>query len=638
MLNRVDPVKSKAVNDTLKEAVSEALLTNLYQSVSGGGAEGHIVVAHRPSSKFVSGFLESIAIARNSGMSVDESANPIHIITMGMDLQMAKGIGSTIHVTPSFSLYVRMLPTTDDLIQHKTHLGLSNDAKRMLSQKTREAMSEYDQKNADLKKDDPATYYRNRSELRQSLIDSTLRHQLGVQLSPDANTETKSDSANEEQEIEAKLLREGEAVNTGEGDPEESTEETSANARNGDISFHVYPGMTSVIPSSIVNPVRPLQRWLRIDFNDMLEISIKIDTPDADLEVQLAHASNQMNQLIQRRLHAWIADSDPVTGGKLWAYPAGLTVTAKEIQYWDEALKTIRERFHDQNDPALLALPQIELKWAVESNDNHDDPSIRSVQIAIENQTDTADWNSAEVEEAIFQAKLNTRLDVNQHRPIKLDRIKPSYQYLQYLNHPALGYNNGVTESTDGSELLLETTWMPIYRQPRIRPLEYDGIDVRFDTLQTLAGTRALTSIPDKFQWWIRRTKITVNPTDGSATPEQAVQEQDRFDHDCKKWERESNKIRLGIELLSKSADAFKKDQNGHEAIPYKAWAYMNEAMGLTARSKNFDRWRLFQVTFVLANIPGLVSRMDEFSDAYDGDWVYDAGWDNGRHSRIYMK
>ena len=104
MLKRVDPVKSKAVSDTLKEAVSESLLNNLYQSVSGGGAEGVTVLASRPSTKFVSGFLESIAIARRSGMSVDESANPIHIITIGMDLQMNKGVEATIYITPSFSL------------------------------------------------------------------------------------------------------------------------------------------------------------------------------------------------------------------------------------------------------------------------------------------------------------------------------------------------------------------------------------------------------------------------------------------------------------------------------------------------------------------------------------------------------
>lgn len=621
MLNRLNPLDTNEVDNTLKEAVSEALLNNLYQSVSGGDNEGKIVVANRPSIKFVSGFLESIAIARNFGMSVDESANPIHIITMGMDLQMTKRVGATIYISPSFSLYVRMLPTTDDLIQHKTHLGLSKDAKRMLRQQAREAMSEYDQKNADLKKNDPKTYFCNRRELRQRVVDSTLRHQFGIQMSPIAETESESASENEKQEIKAKLLKEGETVDAGREHPEESTEEDSTNIQNDDIAFHVYPGMTYVIPSGITKSVRPLQRWLRIDFHDMPEIEVNIDSLDADIEAQLVQASNQMNQLIQQRLRDWTADSDAITGGKLWAYPTGLKVNAEEIQHWDKTLERLRRDKHAQNNASLFTLPQINLQWLVEVADSHEDPAVCKVRIAIENRTDTKQWNSEEFEESVFQATLNVRLKTIHHHPIKLDRIKPSYQYNQYLSYPALGFNNGVVASRHGSELRLNTTWMPVYRQPRLRPLSYSGIDVRFDFLQTLAGTRALTLIPDQFDRWITDTIDIIDPTDGAATSEQAVREEDRFRDDCVKWQLESNKIRAGIKLLCKSADAFEYDTNSREAIPYKAWVYMNETMGLAAKAKNYDSWRLFQVAFVLANIPGLISRMDEFSDTYDGNW-----------------
>ena len=623
MLNRIDPSIPGAIDETLKEAVSESLLTNLYQSISGGDSAGQIVVASRPSIKFVSGFLEPIAIARRFGMSVDESANPIHIITMGIDLQMAKNEGATIRIAPSFSLYLRILPTTEDLIRHKTHLGLSTNTKRILDQQIREAMSEYDQKYTDLKRSDPKVFFRNRREIRQSVVDSILRDQLGIQLPPIAETDTKSESTNEEQGIEAKFLKEGEVIKTEAENSSGATQETLSIVKNGDISFHVYPGMASVIPSNIVNPVRPLQRWLRIDFYDMAEISVNIDSADSDIEDYLANASSEMNQLIQQRLHAWIEDSDPVTGGKLWAYPTGLTVTPEQIQHWDEALKSIRKNYHDQDNPKLFSLPKIELKWSIELVDNHDNPSIRSVRVAIENRTDTAEWNSVEVEESVFQIKLNALLETAQHYPIKLDRIKPSYQYLRYLNHPALGYNNGVKASKNGSKLLIETTWMPVYRQPRIRPRPFgnDDIDLRFGTLQTITGIRGITLISDHFNKWISKTRNSINPTDDTVTPNQAVEEQNRFDRDCKSWQRESNKIRFGAELLIKSADSFQKNQNCREAIPFKAWAYMNEAMEIAAKPKNYNCWRLFQVAFVIANIPGLVSRMDEFNYAYDGDW-----------------
>lgn len=621
MLNRVDPVKSKDVNDTLKEAVAESLLNNLYQSVSGSGASGKIVVADRPSIKFVSSFLEPIAIARKFGMSVDESANPIHIITLGMDLQMLKGVGATIDITPSFSVYVRMLPTTEDLLQHKTHLDLSVETKKMLNEQTRETLSEYDRQNVDLKKSDPAKFYRKRREIRQSLLEKILQRKLSVQPPTETETKIKKDTENEEHGLQSKLLKEGEAVNQNEEPAEDLAEGSSINAQFRDISFHVYPGMKSVIPSSLVKPVRPLQRWLRIDFHDIPELSVNIDSSDSDLANELVQASKQMNQLIKQRLQSWLVDPDLTIGGKLWAYPANLTVTAKEIQHWDETLNTIRKQFHDKENPALFALPEIELKWSIELTDNHDDASVSSVQIAIENQTDTKNCMSVEFEEAIFQVKLKAHLKSDHHHPISLDRIKPSYQYLHYLKPPALGYNNGVTATKLGEELLFETTWMPVYRQPRVRPCEYSNIDVRFRTLQTPAGTRALTSITKQFDQWISITKTSINPADGTITPEQAVEEQDRFKRDCLNWQRESDKIRVGVELLIKSADAFERDMNCLESIPYKAWVYMNEAMGLMASEKKYDRWRLFQVAFILANIPGLVSRMDIYEYAYDDDW-----------------
>ncbi len=212
-------------------------------------------------------------------------------------------------------------------------------------------------------------------------------------------------------------------------------------------------------------------------------------------------------------------------------------------------------------------------------------------------------------------------LDSAHHHPIMLDRIKPSYQYNQYLNSPSLGFNNGFRASISGNEIQLETTWMPVYRQPRIRPLVYDDIDVRFDILQTLAGTHSLKSLPERFNQWIKETKNSIDPTDGVKTEEQAVKEQDRFDQDLVSWQLESDKIRLGIKLLCHSADAYEQDEHCREAIPYKAWIYMNEAMGRAAKAKKFYSWRLFQVAFVLANIPGLVSRMEEFSNAYDSQW-----------------
>ncbi|MDA3807058.1 MAG: DEAD/DEAH box helicase [Thiomicrorhabdus sp.] len=618
MLIRIDPGQ---INDTLKEAVAESLLTNLQNAISGGGDEGRVVLATRPSIKFVSGYLESLATARNLGFSIDETANPIHIMTMGMDLQTAKGTNSTINIKSSFSIYVRILPTTNDLILHKTHLSISNESKRTLNQQTREAMTEYDVNNSDLRERNRTQFYQERRVLKKSIANNFLSNQMGVQILTDVELESLGETISEEQEVEARLLREGES-NISNNQEETSTTETTSDTESNEIAFQVYPGMASIIPSHIVNPVRPLQKWLRLDFNEMAELIIDVDSDKNELEQSLANYSNTLNQSIQQRLLAWLEDTNPVTGGKLWAYPRRLKVTARQIQTWDEALSEIRTQYHEQNKPSLFAIPQIQLHWLLEVTDSHDNPTISCLRIALENRTDTLDWNSVEVDESIYQSKIYTSLSIAHYRPIKLDRIKPSYQYLQYLNCPALGFNNGVKSSIDDTTISLETTWVPTYRQPRIRPQEYEGsIDVRFNSLCTPSGIRALHSLPNQFDNWISEVIRDIDPTEATESQTQASEEQCRFDRDCESWQKEVGKIRQGIELLCSSADNFERNPNSREAIPFKAWCYMNESMGLAARAKNFERWRLFQVAFILANISGLASRMEEFSSFYDKEW-----------------
>jgi hypothetical protein len=50
----------------------------------------------------------------------------------------------------------------------------------------------------------------------------------------------------------------------------------------------------------------------------------------------------------------------------------------------------------------------------------------------------------------------------------------------------------------------------------------------------------------------------------------------------------------------------------------YEAWLAMNETMAEVARHKQYDDWRLFQLAFILANLPSLVTRDSAFADLYD--------------------
>ena len=80
------------ISDNLKEAVTEGLLNNLYYRVSGQGECGKIVIGERPSSKYISGFIEPWGYVSEitTAKSVDENTNPIHIVTIGLDVLTKK--------------------------------------------------------------------------------------------------------------------------------------------------------------------------------------------------------------------------------------------------------------------------------------------------------------------------------------------------------------------------------------------------------------------------------------------------------------------------------------------------------------------------------------------------------------------
>lgn len=619
MIKRAKLKDESQVSTTLKEAIAESLLTNLNLAVSGGGARGRIVLGHRPSVHYVSGFLESIAVARNSGAEVDETSNPIHTITMGMDFQTVRGSGAVIHAKAKGSIYVRVLPTTQDLISNTTQLTLQQSVRREINERIRKEMEKFGQEHADLLETDKDAFYRERAERRRSLMEQILSNQHGVRIDQQELQKAGATVADEKEELEGKLLKEGESV-TESSETEQGGEEV---ATDGEVEFIVFPGMSSVIPSAIVKPVSPLQRWVRIDLDNLPELLLEVDSAGTALTLgdQLSQASALINQAIQQRLRDWVFDANAETGGQLWAFPKGHTVTCEEIQHWDDKLTSLRGEVHSKKDPSLFALPQINLQWAVEVDVDHDDPAVWAVRVALENRTDTPDWNSVEYEESVFLAELEVRMDPSQHRPISLDRIKPSYRYNAYLHQPALGFNVGVSKSEDDNELRLRTTWMPTYRQPRIRPLPYDGVNVDFDTLKTVAGTRSLVSLPARFLKWIEETEQQTDYLKGVHTKKQEIAEENRFRDDCKQWRMEYEKIRSGIQLLCDSAAAYESNPDDRKAIPYKAWSLMNETMGRASKPKGFTGWRLFQVAFVLANVPGLASRMDEFQDAYDADW-----------------
>jgi hypothetical protein len=88
--------------------------------------------------------------------------------------------------------------------------------------------------------------------------------------------------------------------------------------------------------------------------------------------------------------------------------------------------------------------------------------------------------------------------------------------------------------------------------------------------------------------------------------------------------------IQRGIRLLEESQDAYRlletesdKQRRAYlsrRAMPYQAWLLTNQAF-LRREDNNAQRgWRLFQLAFIVAHIPTLTSRMEEYRDYQDSN------------------
>src|SRR5947207_3443317 len=94
-----------------KEAIVEALLRLAVQKCTGEGNTGEFIFGVKPSARLVSGFL----LPRFDATGQGDETSDIHIATMGIDLQVAAEQSGEIAVVPDIAIYVRMLPTWEEL-------------------------------------------------------------------------------------------------------------------------------------------------------------------------------------------------------------------------------------------------------------------------------------------------------------------------------------------------------------------------------------------------------------------------------------------------------------------------------------------------------------------------------------------
>jgi hypothetical protein len=231
-------------------------------------------------------------------------------------------------------------------------------------------------------------------------------------------------------------------------------------------------------------------------------------------------------------------------------------------------------------------------------------------------------------EHAIFQVALTVSLPRSLHKPLRLDRVKPSYRFRDWLEYPAMGLNCGVRQlDVECDVVAVRTTWSPRYYQPRIEPRSIDGVPTSYAELSDEASDpRLLFALPDEYDRWIgQQGSLDVGE---NLDADLADKERQTHAEDIEAYRRESRYIREGISLLLSGHEAYNELKNtswnsprrtelSRRAAPWIAWLRTNETFRAYGGTRYTD-WRLFQLAFILAHIPTLASRMPEYAEEFD--------------------
>jgi Lhr-like helicase len=678
-----------------KEALVEGLVQLAVQRCTGEGDIGEFVFAVKPSAKFVSGFL----LPRFDASQEDDTSD-IHIATMGLDLQLASERSGEIAVRPDFAIYVRLLPTWEELtdprydmvprseLSRETRQAVEDRARQYINEaiaslppldevsepderpgnaladaeRARETADQAEQtatEQADAEsrgQSQAALAAAQRSEqvaaaraqsVQQRLAARRERNaavaairreafsralaELGIQLrnTGQANATARAvqaedlatDVGSEDTQPDVPApIAEDEARATQNGAPPDG--EPAAVAASTVIMLR--PG-AGVLDDNIAErqPIPMKWRRFRLDLGEFRFDSLDEDTRRNASQAFAARVLEQARTVIG----AWIETPE----GQRDAYRPGERILPSHFASktnWDRYLAELRQR-----RPAALTdvLPDLTgVSLVLEADPDFIDPTRVNLRVAIENGAQLPSPRTyADFEPSLFQVRIQLTLPAGLHRPLRLDRVQPSYRFKDWLEYPAMGLNCGVrTLPATHGQSRLGTTWTPRYAQPRIDPTVIEGLPTRYSELADPAcDIGRLLLLPDRYDDWIA-AQARVNAGDG-LPPEVADRERQAHRQDLDAYRRESRYIRAGVQLLLDAREAARGAMaNGPlgswsardiRAAPWEAWLLTNEAFAQYG-AERFTDWRLFQLAFILAHVPTLASRMPEYADRFDPD------------------
>jgi len=228
------------------------------------------------------------------------------------------------------------------------------------------------------------------------------------------------------------------------------------------------------------------------------------------------------------------------------------------------------------------------------------DSGTRALSIFLVNQQALTDDDHRD-EYTFFQVQMELRSPMplvprpNRRGERSLTDLDARISELQYRERVeyAVGHNVGVEPVSDEDNLVyaVRTRWLPETEVRLVDARPLDGVQVSMEKLAHLEGNSnvrtALARLPEAYREWIAEIRAQeVGSKDRTETKDLLMKQAELA---CRRMEE-------GIALLEKDAEVLQ------------AFRIANQAMALASRRRTPERgeprWRLFQLAFLLLNLP----------------------------------
>ena len=377
-------------------------------------------------------------------------------------------------------------------------------------------------------------------------------------------------------------------------EPEVSdADETSATAVEGGSDQEASPALSAtLVQGSVVLP----RKWRRADVQlgfPAISLSCERVTPldevgRPEIEVALLGVRSR----ISADPEVWRHLADPGNRER----SLGLPQVLDNVTNYKNALAAARDR---------VSLPPWNAQVLIEALPEPDEPGVLRVRVLLANTTseDREVPDPGLEERSLFDAGLSIQIDGGTIVPFDFWLAPKDYRSDPKL--PAKGIN--CTATWDAQAKVVQTEALPIFRQPFYRTR--DVIEVRFEQLDSDRVVSELVRISEQMENYL-------GEWDGFLANEgpSSLNENELAACTCDRdeFQLEIERFRLGIEALRRDPRL------------EKSFRFMNRVFGrLAAKSGGKVRaWRLFQVGFIVSQMPALAVREiqsvdnDAYSDA----------------------